>query len=65
MCTTDRRRGPVRGRRAQRSLRPPPEHEGHRKNTLTPKKPLPAGVVLGESTELSAGDIATVKAMDK
>ncbi|MER7842532.1 M12 family metallopeptidase [Kitasatospora sp. NPDC096077] len=35
------------------------------KDTMTPKKPLPPGVVLGEATELSAGDIAGVKAMYK
>ncbi|MGW4381277.1 M12 family metallopeptidase [Kitasatospora sp. NPDC004531] len=35
------------------------------KNTITPKKKLPAGLVLGETTVLSVGDIAAVKAMYK
>ncbi|WP_159425057.1 M12 family metallopeptidase [Streptomyces sp. TLI_053] len=33
------------------------------KNTITPKQKLPAGVVMGAAKELSAGDIAGVKAM--
>ncbi|MEU1285046.1 M12 family metallopeptidase [Kitasatospora sp. NPDC005856] len=35
------------------------------KDTITPLKKLPAGLVLGETTQLSAGDIAAVKAMYK
>ncbi|MER7670180.1 hypothetical protein ABTY61_17145 [Kitasatospora sp. NPDC096128] len=35
------------------------------RDTITPKQKLPAGVILGEATELSDGDVATVEAMYK
>ncbi|MEV6979178.1 M12 family metallopeptidase [Kitasatospora sp. NPDC093806] len=43
----------------------PKSYSKNGKDTITPKKTLPAGLVLGETTELSAGDIAAVKAMYK
>ncbi|SDT83175.1 astacin [Streptomyces sp. TLI_053] len=43
----------------------PKSYSKNGKDTITPKQKLPAGVVLGEATELSAGDIAAVKAMYK
>ncbi|MFJ8434921.1 M12 family metallopeptidase [Kitasatospora sp. NPDC094019] len=43
----------------------PKSYSKNGKDTITPKQKLPAGLVLGGTTELSAGDIAAVKAMYK
>ncbi|MEU4587082.1 M12 family metallopeptidase [Kitasatospora aureofaciens] len=43
----------------------PKSYSKNGKDTITPKQKLPAGVVLGEATELSVGDIAAVEAMYK